>query len=121
MGRLFIYITKEVCILETVQDTAAMITDFNHRVKSIAGDVNRKFNIDVSVNEINIQPPARYNAEYNAYLRNVHTSILHTVSKLATSLARYNIIAPVQMPIAWSGYDVVDSCLQSIEQRLAQY
>lgn len=107
--------------METIQDTTSMIADFNRRVNSITNNVDSKFNIDVSVAEINIQPPKRYNAEYNAYLQNVHTSILHDVSKLVASLARYNIIAPVQMPIAWSGYDVVDFCLQSIEQRLAQY
>lgn len=107
--------------MEALEDTTLMLADFNRRVKSIADDVNSKFNIDVSVAEIDIQPPKRYNAEYNAYLQNVHTSILHTVSKLVASLARYNIIAPVQLPIAWVGYDVVDSCLQSIEQRLAQY
>lgn len=94
---------------------------FNSRVAVIADRTHQLFSIDINVEPIKAQIPDRFNADAIDYVKSVERQVIYNLNALLTQLSRYHIVAPASFVVFNFDWNEVNSCLQSIEQRLAQY
>lgn len=94
---------------------------FNDRVKQIQQRCHDLFNVDVDVEEINVEVPEFYDSFADQYFTSVEHQVIYNLNALLLQLSRYHIVAPKSFVVFNFDWRVVNSCLQSIEQRLAQY
>ncbi|MCC4501826.1 hypothetical protein [Limosilactobacillus reuteri] len=97
------------------------VDSFNTRVRQIQQRCRDLFNVDVDVEEINIEVPQFYDSFADQYFTSVEHQVIYNLNALLTQLSRYHIVAPKSFVVFNFDWHEVNSCLQSIEQRLAQY
>lgn len=94
---------------------------FNSRVAVIAKRTRQLFNINIDLEPVKAQMPDRLNADALDYVKSVEHQVIYTLNALLTQLSRYHIVAPASFVVFNFDWREVNTALQSIEQRLAQY
>lgn len=94
---------------------------FNSRVANIAKRTHQLFNIDIALEPVKAQLPDRFNADAIDYVTAVEHQVIYNLNALLSQLSRYHIVAPASFVVFNFDWREVNTTLQSIEQRLAQY
>lgn len=95
--------------------------NFNSRVAVIVKRTRQLFKIDIDLEPVKAQIPDRLNADALDYVKSVEHQVIYNLNALLSQLSRYHIVAPKSFVVFNFDWIAVNSCLQSIERRLAQY
>lgn len=107
--------------MKDILEYSENVDSFNARVNQIQQRCRDLFTVDVTVEEINIEVPQYYDSFADQYFTSVEHQVIYNLNALLTQLSRYHIVAPKSFVVFNFDWNKVRSCLQSIEQRLAQY